>query len=109
MDHGDGVQDALDAQTRARRTYRQGWHPVLSAVETEPGVWLMVAQFGEVYGIIRLISIGPERGYRVTTAAERREDRKLVGYFTTLKSAAVAAHTRWIRGHGTVGGINGAH
>lgn len=79
----------------------------MSAVETEPGVWLMVAQFGEVYAIIRLIEIGRERGYRVVTAAEKREDRRLVGYFTNLRAAAAAAHTRWIRVHGTLGGING--
>lgn len=108
MNHGDGVQDHLDALARARFTYNKEWHPLLSAVETEPGVWLMVAQFGQVYGIVRLIEIGGERGYRVTTAAEKRTDRRLVGYFTTLRAATKAAHQRWIREHGNSGGINGA-
>jgi hypothetical protein len=107
VNHGDGVQDDLDARTRARVTYSRGWHPILSAVETEPGTWLMVAQFGEVYGIVRLIEVGGERGYRVTTAAEKRQDRRLVGYFTTLRGAAQAAHARWVRQHGPNGGSNG--
>lgn len=107
MDHHDGVQDHLDALARARLTYSRGWHPLLSAVETEPGVWLMVAQFGEPYAIIRLIEIGKERGYRAVTATEKRADRELVGYYTTLRAATAAAHARWIRMHGTLGGVNG--
>jgi len=107
MDHRDGVDDHLDALARARLTYSPKWHPMLSAVETEPGVWLMVAQFGRPYAIIRIIEIGKERGYRVVTANEKRADRQLVGYYTTLKAATAAAHTRWIRGHGKLGGVNG--
>jgi len=107
MDHHDGVQDHLDALARARLTYSRKWHPLLAAIETEPGVWLMVAQFGEPYAIIRLIEIAKERGYRVVTANEKREDRELVGYYTTLRAATAAAHSRWIRQHGTLGGVNG--
>ena len=107
MDHGDGEKDAHDAISRARKTYREGWHPILSAVETEPGVWLMVGQYGQPYVIIRSIQIGQESGYRAVTAAERRQDRKLIGYFTTLRAATKAAHQRWISGHARVGGING--
>jgi hypothetical protein len=102
LGHRDGVDDHLDALARARLTYSPGW-----AVETEPGVWLMVAQFGGPYAIIRIIEVGKERGYRVVTANEKREDRRLVGYYTTLRGATVAAHTRWIRQHGTFGGVNG--
>ena len=65
-----------------------------------------MAQFGQVYGIIRLIEIGGERGYRVTTAAEKRGDRRLVGYYTTLRAATKAAHQRSIREHGNSGGVN---
>jgi hypothetical protein len=108
MDHGDGVQDAHDAISRARKTYREGWHPILSAVETEPGIWLMVGQYGQPYAIIRSIEIGREKGYRIVTAAERREDRKLIGYFTSLRAATNAAHQRWTSGHARAGGINGA-
>jgi hypothetical protein len=107
VDHGDGVKDALDAQARARSSYRRDWHPLLSAVETEPGVWVMVAQFGEVYGIVRLIRVGEEVGYRAVTAADRRADRTLIGYYTSLRAACQAAHDRWVRHHGTQGGVNG--
>ena len=105
MDHHDGVH--LDALARARVTYSQKWHPMLAAVETEAGVWLMVAQVGEPYAIIRLIEIGKQRGYRVVTANEKRADRELVGYYLTLRAATAAAHTRWVRQHGTLGGVNG--
>jgi hypothetical protein len=107
MDHHDGFQDHRDALARARLTYTRKWHPMLSAVETEPGVWLMVAQFGEPYAIIRLIEIGKERGYRVVTASDKRADRELIGYYMTLRAATAAAHARWIRQHGTLGGVNG--
>ena len=107
MDHRDGVQDHLDALARARLTYSRKWHPLMAAVETEPGVWLMVAQFGEPYAIVRLIEIGKERGYRVVTANEKRADRELVGYYTNLRAATQAAHERWVRQHGTLGGVNG--
>jgi hypothetical protein len=107
MNHHDGVQDHLDALARARLTYSRTWHPLLAAVETEPGVWLMVAQFGEPYAIIQLVEIGKERGYRVVTANEKREDRRLIGYYTNLRAATQAAHERWVRQHGTLGGVNG--
>ena len=44
-----------------------------------------------VDGIIRLISVGGEHGYRAVTWAERSEDRRLIGYYRTLRAAANSA------------------
>jgi hypothetical protein len=96
-------RDAYAAHARKTSGYRPGWHPVLSAVEVEPGVWEMIAQFEERYAVIRLLRIGDERGYRVTTWAERSQDRELVGYFRTLMAAAAAGHATWIDGHAQPG------
>ena len=97
MDHGNGLQDERDARARARSSYARDWHPVLAAVEVEPGVWLMTAQYGVRYAIIRLLEIGGERGYRVTTYADQPTERALVGYYRTLRAAAAAGHMRYLR------------
>ncbi|MER3388550.1 MAG: hypothetical protein RJQ01_00825 [Microcella sp.] len=56
----------------------------------------MTAQTG-AYGIVRLLTIGGELGYRATTYSE---PRVLVGYFTTLRAACEAAHGHYLRTHG---------
>ncbi|HWM34922.1 MAG TPA: hypothetical protein VNR36_11855 [Pseudolysinimonas sp.] len=96
MDHGNGLQDERDARARARSGYRPAWHPVLAADEVEPGVWLMTAQYGVRYAIIRMLEIGGERGYRVTTYG-RPDERTLIGYYRTLRAAASAGHMRYLR------------
>ena len=72
------------------------WHPMLAAVEVEPGVWQLTSQTGP-YAIVRLLEIGGERGYRATTYAE---PRILIGYRRTLRAACEAAHRHWLRQHG---------
>jgi hypothetical protein len=94
------VQDGIDASSRARGRPSTDWHPVLAAIETEPGVWYMLAQYNTCYGIIRLLTIGGERGYRAVTWAERPEDRRLVGYFRTLRAACFQTHGVYLRAHG---------
>lgn len=96
-------RDARDAQARARGGYSGSWHPILAAVEVEVGTWQMVAQYGRVYAIVRLLEIGGERGYRVVTWAERSEDRNLVGYYRTLRAAAERAHGHFVKSHGSDG------
>ena len=91
-------QDAFDALARARRSYLQDWHPVLAAVETSPGEWIMTGDVGRKYAVIRLLELGGERGYRAVTWAERSEDRELIGYYRTLRAAAGAAHKQWLSG-----------
>ena len=89
-------QDAFDALARARRSYLHDWHPVLAAVEVAPGEWVMTGDVNRKYGVIRLIEIAGERGYRAVTWAERSEDRQLIGYYRTLRAAAGAAHRQWL-------------
>ena len=107
MDHGQGVQDHLDALKRARSGYTSSWEPILAAMEVEPGVWHMIGAYGRVYAIIRLLEIGGELGYRATTWAERPDDRRLVGYYLTLRRATREAHIAFVRSHGQTGAANG--
>lgn len=72
------------------------WHPILSAVEQEPGVWILTAQTG-AYAVVRLIEIAGEQGYRATTY---EQPRQLIGYRRTLRGACELAHQSWIRQHG---------
>lgn len=92
-----GVTPVSRPPVRERPAVSQ-WHPLLAAVEPEPGVWVMVAQYGEQYGVIRMVRRGSEVGYRADLGAEG--ERGLVGYFRTLRAACVAVHRRWIAAHG---------
>ena len=102
MLNGD-PQDGLDAAARARRGYQGDWHPVLAAVEGPSGTWTMTAPDGRAYAVIVLLELGGERGYRVVTWAEQSEDRRLVGYRTTLQAASWIAHRRYLAAHGSSG------
>ena len=96
-------QDGVDARRRAERDHIPEWHPLLSAVETEPGVWRMVTPQGRPYAIVRSIEVGGERGYRAVTWAESSADRRLIGYYRTLRAATKAAHDVLIESHRRIG------
>jgi hypothetical protein len=100
-------RDGTAAVERARSGYSSTWHPILAAQEIEPGHWNMLAQYGECYGVIRMLRIDDELGYRAVTWAPQSQDRELIGYFTTLRAAAYATHMRFVRSHGQSGGVNG--
>jgi hypothetical protein len=72
------------------------WHPILSAVEVEPGQWVLTAQTGP-YGVVRLLTVGGTLGYRAVTFSEPRQ---LVGYYRTLRAACAAAHAVHLGTHG---------
>lgn len=76
------------------------WHPLLAAHEYTAGEWVMVDPSAKPYSVIKALRIGDESGYRVVTWAERSQDRELVGYWRTLRSACEAAHARYLRSHG---------
>jgi len=99
------LEDSNAALERARREYVPGWHPLLSAVETSPGEWMMMAQYGRCYGLIRLLEVGGEHGYRAVTWADESRDRQLIGYYRTLRAAAAAAHTRHLEAHAPRPGV----
>lgn len=94
------IQDGLDAAERARSGYRGEWHPLLAAEEGPVGTWTMRSPDGAPYSVIRQLEIGGEQGYRAVTWAARSEDRALVGYYRTLRAAAMAAHRRHLSTHG---------
>ena len=96
-------QDAFDAIARAKRSYLQDWHPILAAVETAPGEWIMTGDLDRKYGVIRLLEIGGERGYRAVTWAPTSEERRLIGYFRSFRAAAGATHRLWLSGMGPSG------
>lgn len=95
------LQDAFD--TAARREASRGavWHPLMAAVETEPGVWYMVGSTGKCRGVIRLLRRGDELGYRAVTWAPESADRQLIGYYRTLRAACEATHQRFISEQGS--------
>lgn len=72
------------------------WHPLLAAIETEPGTWYMMGSTGKCYGIIRLLRRGGEVGYRAVTWAPTSAERQLIGYYLTLRTACEATHQRFI-------------
>jgi hypothetical protein len=70
------------------------WHPSHAAIEVQPGVWHMPDPLDTPYAIVRLIRVGDEHGYRVTTYAEPRE---LIGYYRSHKAACMGAHQWFVR------------
>jgi hypothetical protein len=100
-------RDGVAAVARARGSYRSGWHPLNAAIEVEPGTWWLVAQYGDRYAIIRLLEIGGERGYRVVTGEDDAGERRLIGYFRTLRTAAERGHKHWLSAQARPGGVNG--
>jgi hypothetical protein len=99
------VGDAHAAVRRAREGFLRDWHPILAAVEVSPGEWHMLSPSGERYAVIRALVIGGEPGYRAVTGEET--DRRLIGYFRSLRAATMQAHRRWLDGHARAGGVNG--
>jgi hypothetical protein len=97
MNHA--VQDGQDAADRARRTNTDNWHPVLAAREVEPGHWIMTDPYDRPYGVIRFLRRGSELGYRAVTWAPESGDRKLIGYYRTLRAAAKEVHIVFVRAH----------
>jgi hypothetical protein len=92
-------QDGVDARVRASTQYRPGWHPLLAAAEVRPGEWVMEAHDGAPYAVIVLLEVAGERGYRVVSWAEQSSDRRLIGYYRSLRAAAMAGHLAFVRSH----------
>lgn len=71
------------------------WHPILSAVESPPGVWTLTYEVGdkrEPEAVVRIIRIGDEVGYKGELV-----DGTVVGYWTTLLTATAETHAAWLR------------
>lgn len=74
--------------------------------EDAPGFWRMVAQYNRTYGTVRLIRRGGEIGYRADCIPSPGADAVLVGYFRTLRAAAVAIHQAELSNTTTAGAPN---
>jgi hypothetical protein len=98
-------KDAPAAFRRAQDGFLRDWHPLLAAVEVRAGEWHMLSPAGERYAVIVALEIGGERGYRVVTGEEH--SRRLIGYYRSLRAAAMQAHRRWLDAHARAGGVNG--
>lgn len=90
----------FDVLRRVVRMYvRVMWDPILAAHELSPGVWTMIDTMGHRYAVIRFLELNGECGYRAVTWAEESSDRRLIGYFRSLRGACAAAHEVFIRSH----------
>lgn len=76
------------------------WHPILAAHEYAPGEWILVDPSARPYAVVRAIEVGSERGYRAVTWAAESAERRLIGYWSTLKAACAGAHRAYLAAHG---------
>ena len=79
------------------------WHPILTALETRPGHWLMLDGFDRPHALIEFVRRGPDVGYKAVTWAPDAADRQLIGYYLTLRAATKAAHLRYVASLGNPG------
>jgi hypothetical protein len=75
------------------------WHPILAAVEVEPGRWEMRGYGERLYGEIRFVRRGPELGYRAEFV-ERDGERRQPRYWRSLSAAAMDLHRLFVASHG---------
>ena len=61
----------------------------------------MLDQYRRPYAMIDILRRGDEVGYRVTTWEQRSADRRLLGYFTKLRTAAATGHQAFLATHTT--------
>lgn len=76
------------------------WHPILAAVEIAPGSWEMRDGFDEPYALLRLVRRGDELGYHAELCDATAIPIDHVGYYLSLRAAAMAAQRKFIRSHG---------
>ena len=75
------------------------WHPILAAVEIEPGRWELRGYGDRLYGEIRFVRRGPELGYRAEFV-DRDGGRRDPRYWRSLSAACVDVHRRFVADHG---------
>lgn len=68
------------------------WHPLLAAVEPEPGAWLLLNAHRRPYGLVRIVRIPrtPNTPEMVRFRAEHAGTP--IGYATTLREAVERVH-----------------
>ena len=75
------------------------WHPILAAVEREPGIWDMVDPMGVAYGHVEIRRTSDGLRYRCEHRGE------LIGWATSLRVACLRIHRAYIRAHTPVSGL----
>lgn len=73
------------------------WHPILDAVEYQPGRWVTYDARNRPFALIDIIRRGGEVGYRANQWAQDAAQQNTIGYFTNLRAATAAAHQHYIR------------
>lgn len=71
------------------------WHPVLAAVEREPGVWTLVDTLGQDYARIALRRTPEGPRYRT-----EQPIGTLIGWGTSLRQSCDRAHALFLARHG---------
>lgn len=78
------------------------WHPVLAAVETRAGQWVLVDPDRREYGTVELVrarsrhvpDAAPERLYKCVRGGE------IIAWAQTLRTACMIVHRAYIAAHG---------
>ncbi|SBS70979.1 hypothetical protein [uncultured Microbacterium sp.] len=78
------------------------WHPVLAAVETRAGQWVLVDPDRRAYGTVELVrarsrhvpDAAPERLYKCVRGGE------IIAWAQTLRTACMIVHRAYIAAHG---------
>lgn len=74
------------------------WHPILAAVERQPGTWDMIDPEGRRYGRIEIRRVADGIRYRA------EYDGELLGWASSLRIACEKVHGAFLRAHGPQGG-----
>lgn len=62
------------------------WHPLLAAVEPEPGVWLLLDIHGKPYGMVQIVKVDKLVRFKAEHIGIT------LGYGTTLREAVERVH-----------------
>lgn len=62
------------------------WHPLLAAVEPEPGVWILLDSHRRPYGLVQIVKVDAMTRFRAEHIGMR------IGYATTLREAVERVH-----------------
>ncbi|MGN8024683.1 hypothetical protein [Microbacterium sp. 22242] len=76
------------------------WHPLLAAIEPEPGVWVMIDSMQRPYGVVRIVKVDGLTRFRAEHIGV------LIGYSTTLRAAVERVHQLEVRSMFPGGGAN---
>ncbi len=76
------------------------WHPLLAAVEPEPGVWVLIDTLQKPYGVVTIVRVDGHVRFRAEHVGN------LLGYATTLRAAVERVHSAELRSLLPGGGPN---